>query len=170
MDEPIHEYYTESWQRIESRPSGESSANYASTFYYGVRYADDIAMRERDTTDNGTLNERRYYLTDANYNVLMIVTDAARGVERIFYNAYGEPEVFPFGDADGDYDVDANDPSAASGSYKILADLNLDGVVNQTDLNLFSNYQGYLGGRGSATMHLLLAMYDLPGKPARPCL
>ncbi len=100
----------------------------------------------------------RYYLTDANYNVLMLVTDAGYGVERVFYTAYGEPEVFPFGDADGDYDVDTADETLitsiknSTDPYNILADLNLDGAVTQADLNVFSNYTGYSGGRGVLTI------------------
>lgn len=85
----------------------------------------------------------------------MIVTDSGWGVERVFYTAYGEPEVFPFGDADGDYDVDTADETLitaiknGSQPYNILADLNLDGAVTQADLNAFTNnYAGYSGGRG----------------------
>ncbi len=156
-DDAIHEYYTESWQRIESRPGGESSTQGVSLFVFGIRYIDDIVMRQRDANASGPPEERRYFLTDANYNVSMIVTDAGYGVERIFYTAYGEPEVFPFGDADGDYLVDGTDQTLitaiknGSQPYNILADLNLDGAVTQTDLNAFSNYSGALGGRGVLT-------------------
>jgi len=64
-------------------------------------------LRVRDADQTGIPEERRYYLTDADYNVVMR-TDAlpgGRGVERMFYSAYGQPECFPFGDVDGDYDV-----------------------------------------------------------------
>jgi len=156
-DDPIHEYYTESWQRIESRPNGESSTQGVSLFVFGIRYIDDIVMRQRDANATGPAEERRYYLTDANYNVSMIVTDAGYGVERVFYTAYGEPEVFPFGDADGDYDVDTADETLitsiknSTDPYNILADLNLDGAVTQADLNVLGNYTGALGGRGVLT-------------------
>ncbi|MCC6909712.1 MAG: hypothetical protein IT430_17385 [Phycisphaerales bacterium] len=96
-DAPIYEYYTESWQRIESRPNGESSTQGVSVFVFGIRYIDDIVMRQRDANASGPPEERRYYLTDANYNVVMLVNDSGWGVERIFYTGYGEPEVFPFG-------------------------------------------------------------------------
>lgn len=85
----------------------------------------------------------------------MLVTDSGWGVERVFYTAYGEPEVFPFGDADGDYFVDATDQSLitdiknGSQPYNILADLNLDGAVTQADLNAFSTYSGALGAATS---------------------
>ncbi len=84
---------------IESRLNGESSTQGVSLFVVGIRYIDDIIMRQRDANASGPPEERRYYLTDANYNVAMIVTDAGYGVERVFYTAYGEPEVFPFGDS-----------------------------------------------------------------------
>ena len=156
-DDPIHEYYTESWQRLESRPGGEGSTTGVSLFVFGIRYIDDIVMRQRDANGTGPAEERRYYLTDANYNVVMLVTDAGYGVERVFYTAYGEPEVFPFGDADGDYDVDTADETLitsiknSTDPYNILADLNLDGAVTQADLNAFTNYSGALGGRSVLT-------------------
>jgi len=87
----------------------------------------------------------------------MVVTDSGWGVERVFYTAYGEPEVFPFGDADGDYLVDGTDQTLitaiknGSQPYNILADLNLDGAVTQADLNAFSAYSGALGGRNVLT-------------------
>ncbi len=79
--------------------NGESSTQGVSPFVFGIRSIDDIVMRQRDANGTGPAEERRYFLTDANYNVSMIVTDAGYGVERIFYTAYGEPEVFPFGDS-----------------------------------------------------------------------
>ncbi len=115
----------------------------------------------------------------------MIVADAGYGVERVRHSredgnpavarhaneldaslrwhdqgdtAYGEPEVFPFGDADGDYQVHATIDLAAitaikdgQAPYNILADLNLDGAVTQADLNAFSAYSGALGGRNVLT-------------------
>ena len=81
-------------------------------FVYGIRYIDDIVLRVRDANASGPPEERRYYLTDANYNVVMRTDDSGRGVERMFYSAYGQPECFPFGDVDGDYVVDAEDGTA----------------------------------------------------------
>ena len=123
------------WQRIESRPNDGSSTQGVSLFVFGIRYIDDIIMRQRDANASGPPEESRYFLTDANYNVSMIVTDAGYGVERVFYTAYGEPEVFPCGDSDGDYDVDQADEDFITdindslAPYNILVDLNLDGFV-----------------------------------------
>jgi len=74
-----------------------------------------IIFRVRDANASGPPEERRYYLTDANYHVVMRTDDSppvGRGVERMFYSAYGQPECFPFGDVDGDYVVDAADATA----------------------------------------------------------
>jgi len=102
-----YEYYTKSWQRIEVRPNGEASQVGVSMFVFGIRYVDDIILRVRYVNASGPPEERRYYLTDANYHVVMRVDalPVGRGVERMFYSAYGQPECFPFGDVDGDYDV-----------------------------------------------------------------
>jgi len=74
----------------------------------------------------------------------------------MFYSAYGQPECFPFGDVDGDYDVDTADATAltaligtlVSSDVNILADLNLDGLITQADLNLLNtnNYMNHSGG------------------------
>jgi len=139
------------------RFSGEASTVGVSMFVYGIRYIDDIVLRVRDANASGPPEERRYYLTDANYNVVMRTDDSGRGVERMFYSAYGQPECFPFGDVDGDYVVDEADATAlaaiissgnasSSADINILADLNLDSVISQADLNLHSNYIGRTGG------------------------
>jgi len=73
----------------------------------------------------------------------------------MFYSAYGQLGCFPFGDVDGDYDVDNDDATALSGligtlvssNVNILADLNLDGLITQANLNLLNaNYIGHFGG------------------------
>ena len=89
-------------QRIEVRPNGEASKVGVSLFVFGIRYIDDIVLRVRvrDANASGPPEERRYYLTDANYNVVMRVDDAGHGIERMFYSSYGQPECFPFGDVD----------------------------------------------------------------------
>ena len=69
----------------------------------------------------------------------------------MFYPGHGQPECFPFGDVAGDCDVDNNDATTlaaiiSSGNASSIADINaladltLDGVISQADLNLHSNY------------------------------
>ena len=81
-------------QRIEVRPNGEASTVGVSMFVFGLRYIDDIILRVRDGNASGPPEERRYYLTDANYNVVMRTDDSGRGVERMFYSAYGQVRMF----------------------------------------------------------------------------
>jgi len=148
-----HEYYTANWERIEVRPDDLTTG--ASVFLYGLRNMDDIVLRLRDANQNGGLEERTYYLHDANGNVVMTIDDAAHGVERVFYRAYGEPECFPFGDLNGDYTTNASDLTIFDNiktggtyeKYNLLADVNLDGVVDATDRSyLLSNRNGWTGG------------------------
>ncbi len=150
--EDQHEYYTISWQRIETRHGSTSSSTGVELFVFGIRYIDDIVLRLRDENESDGPEEYRYYLTDANYNVVMTVDDAGRGAEIIRYSAYGSPECIPFGDVDGDHDVDSADAlfqiniKNSSAPYVITADLDLDGDVDQDDVNLFTYYSGRSGG------------------------
>jgi hypothetical protein len=74
---------------------------------YTIRGMDDIVLRHRDADESEVPEEKTYYLTDDNGNVVMTVDDEAYGIERIFYRAYGDPECFPFGDVDGNHITNA---------------------------------------------------------------
>ena len=69
LDETRHYFYTEpsKWQVIEERVDSETDPN--RQFVWGIRYIDDCVLRDRDTTGNGTLDERLYAMQDANWNV-----------------------------------------------------------------------------------------------------
>ena len=56
---------------------------------WGLRYVDDLMLRDRDTNGDGTLDERLYGMQDANWNVTSIVTMAGAVLERYAYMAYG---------------------------------------------------------------------------------
>jgi RHS repeat-associated protein len=64
---------------------------------WGVRYVDELVLRDRDTNGNGTLDERLYALQDANYNVTAITDTAGAVVQRFGYDAYGRAEVLAAG-------------------------------------------------------------------------
>ncbi len=116
----------------------------------------------RDENETGPIEEHTYYLTDANGNVVMTVDDAAHGLERIFYNAYGMPECFPFGDLNGDYTVTVADRTifdnikngGANEKYNILGDVDLDPDSHRdsdaTDRSIMSTY--YLGLTGGSNV------------------
>ena len=91
LDETRHLYYTEpsKWQVIEERV--DSSTDAESQHVWGLRYIDDCVLRDRDTTGNGTLNERLYALQDANWNVTALTNTNGTVQERYAYSAYGIP-------------------------------------------------------------------------------
>jgi YD repeat-containing protein len=90
--ETRHLFYTEprKWQVIEERVDSDTAPN--RQFVWGFRYIDDLVMRDRDTTGNGTLDERRYALQDANWNVTSTVDTGGTVQQRMAYQAYGTPE------------------------------------------------------------------------------
>lgn len=90
LDEIRHYYFTDptKWQIIEERI--DSSGDAARQHVWGLRYIDDLVLRDRDTTGNGTLDERLYAMQDANWNVTTLADTAGDVQERFAYQAYGE--------------------------------------------------------------------------------
>ncbi len=94
LSETRHLYYTEpsKWQVIEERlGTSPDSANAERQFVWGLRYIDDLILRDRDIDANGTLNERLYAMQDANWNVTAIADSSGVVQERYNYAAYGMP-------------------------------------------------------------------------------
>ena len=93
LDETRHMYYTEPsrWQVVEERVDASSDPD--RQFVWGLRYIDDILSRDRDTTSDGTLDERLYGVQDANWNVTGICDSAGSVQERYAYSSYGIPSV-----------------------------------------------------------------------------
>jgi YD repeat-containing protein len=89
LDETRHFFYTEPvrWQVIEERVG--TSSNRDRHFVWGLRYIDDLILRDRDTNDDGTLDERLCGMQDANWNVTSIANHAAAIQERYAYHGYG---------------------------------------------------------------------------------
>ena len=75
-----HLYYSEAWQVIEERVG--ISIDPDCQYVWGVRYADDLLMRDR-------LTERLYVLQDANWNVTALADTTGQVVERHLYEPYG---------------------------------------------------------------------------------
>lgn len=82
-----HAYFTEQWQALEERLNSSTDAE--RQFVWGLRYIDDLILRDRTTS--GPLDERLYALQDANWNVDAIVDEAGAVQERYRYAAYGTP-------------------------------------------------------------------------------
>jgi RHS repeat-associated protein len=96
LSETRHLYYTEpsKWQVIEERVgTSPDSADAERQFVWGLRYIDDLVLRDRDTDANGSLNERLYACQDANWNVTSVTDVTAAVQERYAYTAYGMPLV-----------------------------------------------------------------------------
>jgi len=89
LDETHHFYYTEpaKWQVVEER--ADSSSDPDRQFVWGQRYVDDVILRGRDTTGNGTLDERLYGMQDANWNLTSVVDTGGAVEERYAYTPYG---------------------------------------------------------------------------------
>ncbi|MEZ6129144.1 MAG: RHS repeat-associated core domain-containing protein [Planctomycetaceae bacterium] len=97
LDETRHLFYTEpsKWQVVEERV--DSSTDPDRQLVWGQRYIDDLILRDRDTTGNGTLDERLYALQDANWNVTSLINTSGTVQQRFNYDAYGMPEFLTSG-------------------------------------------------------------------------
>jgi RHS repeat-associated protein len=97
--EPVeirHFYFSKDWQVLEERVGEETVANVQ--YVWGLRYVDDLVLRDRDTsTPHNGVDERHYALQDANWNVVAIAgyssgTSQWEVQERYTYAAYGNAE------------------------------------------------------------------------------
>ncbi|MCY2964772.1 MAG: hypothetical protein NT069_14230 [Planctomycetota bacterium] len=87
LSETRHYLYTTAWQVAEERTGTSTSAE--RQLVWGLRYIDDLILRDRDDTGTGTLHERLNALQDANWNVVAIAYSAGAVQERYAYSAYG---------------------------------------------------------------------------------
>jgi hypothetical protein len=92
LDKTIHHYFTDAWQCVEQRV--DSSSDPERQHVWGLRYIDDLVLRDRDTTGNGTLDERLYAMADANWNVTGVVNTSGVVQERIEYTPVRAAAVF----------------------------------------------------------------------------
>jgi len=92
LSETRHFYYTSAWQAIEERlGSIPDSTDPERQQVWGQRYIDDLAVRDRDTDDDGSLDERLYGLQDASWNVVALVDTSTVVDERYVYSPFGWP-------------------------------------------------------------------------------
>ncbi len=84
-----HYYYTPGWQCVEERTGTLTSPE--RQFVWGLRYIDDLVIRDRSTANNGSINERRYAMQDGNWNTIAICDITGFVGERYAYSAYGSP-------------------------------------------------------------------------------
>lgn len=94
LTESRHLYNTEpsKWQVIEERlGTTPDSADAQCQFVWGLRYVDDLMLRDRDTDSEGTLDEQLYCLQDANWNATTLADSGGAAVERFSYSPYSMP-------------------------------------------------------------------------------
>ena len=91
LTETRHFFYTDPsrWQVVEERIG--TSMNAERQFAWGLRYVDDLVLRDRDTTGGGMLNERLYPMQDPNWNVVAVTNSEGVVQERYAYSPYGAP-------------------------------------------------------------------------------
>jgi len=73
---------------------GGDAANPLKQVVWDARYIDAPVLRDRDSNDNGTLDETVYYTTDANMNVTALVDTSGTVLERVVYDPYGNPAFY----------------------------------------------------------------------------
>ncbi|MCC7144889.1 MAG: RHS repeat-associated core domain-containing protein [Phycisphaeraceae bacterium] len=109
--------YNAAWQLLETRKKvGAGSSLLYEQFVWHPYYIDALAVRYRDASGDGTIDEVLYYLHDANMNVTGLLNESGAVVERYDYDAYGKVKVLNgAADADGggvsDWSADANNKS-----------------------------------------------------------
>ena len=85
-----HFYYSSQWQIFEERLGSATAAD--RQFVWGLRYVDDLTLRDRDTNSDGDLDERLFALHD--YFHPTALTDTGGTVkERLGYDAYGSSQL-----------------------------------------------------------------------------
>ncbi len=85
-------YYSASWQVLEERDAARTNDTKV-RYVWSPVYVDAMILRDRDTADDGTLEERLWVQQDANFNVTALVDDNGDVVERYVYDPYGEVTV-----------------------------------------------------------------------------
>ncbi len=86
---------------LEERIGGQTRVQYV----WSPVYVDALVLRDRDTSGDGTLDERLWVVQDANYNVTALFDNAGNVVERYVYDPFGQVTV-----------LDANWSERAAGS------------------------------------------------------
>jgi RHS repeat-associated protein len=89
LTETRHFYYTSQWQSLEERLGVSSTPERQQV--WGRLFVDDLVLRDRDTTGNGSLNERLYGLQDANWNIIAVINTSATAQERFLFAPFGWP-------------------------------------------------------------------------------
>ena len=83
-----HTYWSDLWKPLEERIGSSTTAS--SSYLWGERpgHRDELVLRDRDTDDNGTLDERLYATMDY-FNGTAVLNSSGAVQERYAYSAFG---------------------------------------------------------------------------------
>ncbi|WP_428940712.1 RHS repeat domain-containing protein [Fontivita pretiosa] len=119
-------YYSNRWQVIEERVDGRTNPQ-ERQYVWGIGYVDELILRDRDTADDGNLNERHYALQDANHSVTCIADSGGDAAERYVYTPYGVR------------DIRSADFSSSLSSSAVGWDIGHQGLMHDTNTSLVYN-------------------------------
>ncbi|WP_153559327.1 RHS repeat-associated core domain-containing protein [Roseimaritima sediminicola] len=92
LSDTRHFYFTDDWQCVEERLGSTTTPE--RQHVWGLRYIDDLIVRDRDTSADGMLDERLYHCADANWNTVAVVDSDGSVAERYEYDPYGQLSFF----------------------------------------------------------------------------
>ena len=100
-------YYSDQWQVLQERLDAETTAE--RQFVWGLRYLDDLVLRDRDADHDESMDERLYVLSDY-FNPTAIADEDDEVLERYGYDAFGlsrvmTPDFEPRGTSDYDWET-----------------------------------------------------------------
>jgi RHS repeat-associated protein len=96
-------YYDIGWRMVQQREAfGVAKTGFASQpkyeWVWDLRHIDAVVLRDDnkdgDTDCTEAIDERLYYIQDANFNVTALVTTGALVVERVQYDVYGKHVIY----------------------------------------------------------------------------
>ena len=143
-------YYSASWQLLEERIDDafleDVSIIRHMHYVWGIRYIDDIICRQENSNfsndSSGITYESTYYhLTDDQFSTLAIVDGSANVLERVSYDAYGNPRQHRKSDLNGEGSTGTDDYLIVINNWGNpgKGDLTRNGVVNTDDLLAVNN-------------------------------
>jgi RHS repeat-associated protein len=163
--EERHHYFTSSWQLIEERVATPTPDDVEAQYVWGLGI-NELILRDRDITGDGTLNERLYALQDSHWDMCAVTDTSGTVKERYEYQAYGKAEVL---------DASFNARSSSSCDWNVLySGYQLDGEAGlycvryryyHSELGcwitrdpLFDHWMGWMVGETvGAVMHIQAA-------------
>ena len=155
-----YHYFYDGQSVIQTDNGAPSGGQMLKQYVWGLQYIDELcqvgvnqdpanadsSFSGLDTHEENEAEKYYFALQDANYNVLGVVSEAGRLVERYEYTPYGQRNVYSHaiipGDVDGDGFVGTNDLGAITGNYDQNvegpndADLSGDGRISSPDLQI----------------------------------